>query len=241
MKNITDMSQENWKNHPIYIATLAVASTIAVGVLLYKEVILPTHTLSLRNEISSLRNDLSEESSNKKVIAKLKNENDILKHKVARAEVGNLLLPNNPYPPGLDLVRIGDSAAKVEEVYASDKYGDVSIEIQPDNGYITVKHAHTEFRYVTYYLDEENPKLPVSHIGFSGFDSPLSSVDLLQEKLVGSLGNPDSSPRPGFYSWDSEFNTTVYKSRSNGYLLMERGYLPGYWPKAKNDSGQSKI
>ncbi|TYK64140.1 hypothetical protein [Colwellia echini] len=236
------MSQQNWKDHPLSSAAVAVAGTIAIGVLLYKEVILPTHTLSLQNEISSLKSDISK--SKEKIreqslllksantsLNKFKDENIALKGQLISSQISNLFVPNNPYPLGLAQVRIGDPASKIHDFFKPSIFPDSLIEVEPANRYITVKYAHSAFKHVTYFLDEDKPELPITHINFSGFDHSSTSRDILQEKLIANHGNPDSTPRKGFYSWDGEFKTTIFKSDSKSYVLMEHGFILGYWPK----------
>ncbi|HAU4909017.1 TPA: hypothetical protein F3P23_19860 [Aeromonas hydrophila] len=59
-------TSSNWKEHPIVVAAVAVSGTIALAVLLIKEVILPTHTAALTNQISSLSAEVSSLREDKK-------------------------------------------------------------------------------------------------------------------------------------------------------------------------------
>ena len=169
------MGNQNWKDHPVSIAALAVAGTIAVGVLLYKEVILPTHTLSLQNELSSAENRLArssqenirlneELSSLKQAIGKLKEENSFLEIKISKIEATNLLSTENPYPPGLDQVRIGDPFKKIKLVYDKKEFPKVSVDIKPDKRFVVVNNAHSFFKGITYYIDENDPDCSSPHL-----------------------------------------------------------------------------
>jgi len=229
------MTQQNWKDHPVSIAALAIAGTIAVGVLLYKEVILPTHTLSLSNEIYTLskeRDELKKEKlAQNNLLASLKNENQALSKQLINMEASNIFITENPYPAGIDQVRIGDKLTKITEIYNKNNFPEASVEIEDDKRYVTVRNANSAFRYITYFINEKKPELTISHISFSGFSMENESSDILQERIISAFGRPDTNPHGNLYTWESAFNTTIFKLHKDSYILMERGYAPGYWPE----------
>ncbi|MEJ1409098.1 MAG: hypothetical protein RPU60_02615 [Candidatus Sedimenticola sp. (ex Thyasira tokunagai)] len=225
------MTQENFKNHPISIASLAVVGTIAIGILLYKEVILPTHTLSLKNEISALKSEVNKLNAKVSSLVKVEVKNKALLNRLALQEKGNLFSVGNPYPIGLEQVRIGDSLSKVSDVYTLASYPNAIVKIQKESSYVTVSNAHAFFEYITYYIDEKNTKLPITHISFNA--SPINELPkgFLQEKIIAAFGYPDSNPKGEYYSWDSNFKTTIYKIDNDGYTLISEGYRLGFWPE----------
>lgn len=241
-------TSSSWKEHPIVVAAIAVSGTIALAVLLIKEVIIPTHTAALTNKISSLSAEVSslhqDKENSSKTIYTLKEkistfERELssdkqkyleqiakLEEKLTQAQLANLFSFGNPYPSGLGLVRVGDSIQKVLMTYPEDVIG------KDNDGYYTIKDQHKIFNHIVYYYDKKDPNNKISHISFS-VRYPYSINDtLLQEKLVETLGTPKEWSRKGYYSWDTGAGAgaTVFKDDKYGYILMSHDYFPGYWP-----------
>ncbi|WP_429234110.1 coiled-coil domain-containing protein [Aeromonas salmonicida] len=239
-------TSSNWKEHPIVVAAVAVSGTIALAVLLIKEVILPTHTAALTNQISSLSAEVSslreDKESTKKTISILQENisslnKDIsrnqhshlekisdLEDKLTQAQLANLFSFGNPYPSGLGVVRIGDSIEKVLTTYPES-----SVE-KDNNGYWTVKDQHKIFNRIVYYYDKKHSHNQISHISFTVRYPLTINEKLLQEKLIEALGTPKEWSMEDFFSWNTQAGVTLFKDSNDGFLLMRNDYFPGYWP-----------
>jgi len=226
----------SWKDHPLVVASIAVAGTIALAVLLVKDVILPTQTATLTNQVASLTSrvaSLSAEVSSlreskadaDKKVARLQTQLADLDRKHSEAQHANLFSFGNPYPVGLGQVKVGDPISSLAAVYPE------KIIEKNENGYWSINNQHKVFAHITYYYDEKAPKSPITHILFSiGYTVTVRDA-FLQGKLVESLGAPKQWKRKGYFSWATQAKITVYKSDSMSFILMKESSQPGTWSK----------
>lgn len=218
----------SWKDHPIVVAAMAVAGTIALGVLLVKEVILPTHTAALTNEVASLSAEASSLRASKAdtddELAKLQTQVAELDRKLAQAQHANLFTFGSPYPVGVGQVRVGDPISSLTTIYPA------TLIDKNEIGYWSVNNQHKVFNSIVYYYDEKLPKNPITHIMFS-VTYPVTVDDtFLQSKLVEALGAPKQWHRKGYFSWDTQANVTLYKNDEDSFIVMDNGSRPGAWP-----------
>jgi hypothetical protein len=224
----------NWKDHPLVAATLGVTGTIALAVVLVKEVILPTHTASLTNQIATLTAEktalLRGSAETDQIIRSQKQTLEGSEQKIAaleqqlhEARVNNLFESGNPYPIGLGGVRIGQKISEVSRVYAGKK-------IEEDDGYFALDVNHPVFSHLTYYF---NPRDKIiTHILFHGqYYSKLGDT-FLQQKFVHAFGSPRTWAKPEYYSWTFANAITIYKSNPKNYVLMGGNFTPNRWPSS---------
>lgn len=219
----------NWKDHPIAVASMAVAGTIALAILLVKEVILPTHTAALTNQVASLSAEADSLRTSKadtdKKLTQLQAKIAELDRKLIEAQHANLFAFGNPYPVGFGRVRVGDPISNLTALYP-----ETQIE-KNENGYWSVNDQHKVFNHVTYYYDEKLPKNPITHILFSiGYPVTVDGT-FLQGKLVEALGVPKQWQKKGFFSWDTQAEVTVFKRSETDLIVMKKDSRPGIWPK----------
>jgi len=217
----------SWKDHPIAVASIAVAATIGLGILLVKEIILPTQTASLTNQLSSIPALQNENNKLKSTLSETKSKLDDSQRRLKLSETTNLFTVGSPYPTGLGLVRIGDDIAEIDKHYAAN-----SVDKSEEN-YYTVTLPHGIFKNVVYGFKTSTKTKKVTQIAFVlPFDKTLND-SFLQEKLVEALGKPTGNPKKDFYSWQTSQNVTAYKPLPDMYLILEEGFAPSIWPKNK--------
>lgn len=221
-------SASNWKDHPVVVASMAVAGTVALAVLLVKELILPTHTAALTNQVASLSSEVSSLRAYKKEaekkLAQIEAQVTQLDRRLFQAQHANLFSIGNPYPVGVGQIRVGDPISNIAAIYP-----EIAIK-KNENGYWSIEDRHKIFSYITYYFDESQPKNPITHIRFSAAYSDEISDDFLQEKLIESFGGARHWKRKGFFSWKTSANVVVYKNDNKSYLVMQDDSRPGFWP-----------
>jgi hypothetical protein len=232
----------SWKDHPLVVAAGAVAATIALAVLLVKEVILPTHTASLANQISDLqRTKIEKEKLEAKVsdlerqmgyrtaelekqLSDSKKKISAVEKELAAAQLANLFSSGSPYPAGLTKVRVGDLLSSVKSNFPAEVIDANEV------GYLAVATNGNVIESVVYYYDDRVKTPRISHISFTlPFGSKLSE-EFLQDKLIESLGQPTTNPRKSYYSWKLPSGLSVFKSDSRSYIVMSTGLSPAYWP-----------
>jgi len=228
-------STPNWKDHPVVIAAAAVVATSGFWILLDKEVILPTQTAKLNNQIndrSSHNLSLTEENvklSNAKLerdqkIEQLEAKVSELEHKNSDLELSNLFSLGNPYPVNFRQVKIGDTIASQATIYPE------NVIQKDDDGYWTIDNHDKIFSRVVYYYEKTLPKNPVTHIAF--FVDYKANLDnsSIQQKLVEAFGPPKQWRRKGYFSWPTHSKVTVYNLDKLGFVLMQEGSTPSSWP-----------
>lgn len=223
----------SWKDHPLAVAAIAVAATIALAVLLVKEVILPTHTASLGNQVSALTSQVAALGQAKaegvtsleqlqSEFAEERHKNATLEQRLSEAQLSNLFAPQNPYPTGLGLVKVGQSVEEVSRAYPPES-------VQMNDDYWTVKDQHRLFTHITYFFDEKSKTKAISHILFQGSSQKNIGDDYLQQKLAEALGAPKQWSKANHYTWQTK-TATLYKRDPRNFVLMLGAWKPNYWP-----------
>lgn len=229
----------SWKEHPVVIATTVAVATTVFVVKVMDEVVIPTRTASLTNQIDSLNTEVRNlkdqlanktaelDSANSSIRAKNSEVRDA-QSKLYSAQVGHLFVTGNPYPIGLGLVKIGDSVDRVAEVF-SEKSLDKS---QAEEGLISVEDQHKVFKRVTYFFNVDAERKVVTHISFHT-GNYLHSLNerLVQNKLIEAFGVPRTWSKKDHYSWVVQGQLSILKNDNEGYVLIPNGLYTMSWPK----------
>jgi hypothetical protein len=183
----SEPEKRGWKDQPLAIAAITAVGTISILVFLYKEVVIPTQTASLQNEISSLRKQMNLPDDEAGGIRALRKKVDDLEKqlssanaKLAEAQLTNLFSFGNPYPSGLAQVKIGDRIELIDRTYPSN-----SID-RSRGGYWSVKTGHSAFESVTYYFDRNSAEKRVTHMLFFFQSSCRRLVAAEADRSVGT-------------------------------------------------------
>lgn len=241
---VTVPSKPSWKDHPIIIAATSAIAGFGFCILIVKEVLLPTQTAQLNNEIATLKNTINTlkgeiaslvaenrglhgtKTVSEKEVRNLQAELDTAEKKITQAQIVNIFASGNPYPNGLDHIQIGHPISSVSESFP------VSDIIRNEDGYWSVSTKHNIFHHVTYYYDDSKPSKPITHILFSMQANNLEN-EFLQNKLTAALGTPTKWKKNNQYSWATQYKATAYKESAFSYLLMRDGYKPALWKQSE--------
>lgn len=178
----------NWKDHPVIVAALSFAGTMVFAM----QIVIPIYTAALQNEVASLRKDLEATGVTKDRISKLESELKDTKIKLADAESTNTFSPGDPYPVGINQVKIGDSIDLVESLYSRHN-------IDRKAGYWSVKNPSAMFSDATFYFDRNSKDKKIYQLlFFMRYDVPAG---LVVSKLIGALGQPFVGALPKCLFW----------------------------------------
>jgi len=215
------------KNHPLYLVGVAIVGSVSICILIFKEIVLPTMTIKLQNQVEKL----SESENNLQKILlttqdtltlKLKELNST-KIKLEELETIHVFETNSPYPATLNKVKIGDLIDKLLEFFDEKN-------IQKTDTYWTVTSEHAVFPTITYYFDESVIPHTISHIMFSLKGHYFTDKDFLQHKLESSFGEPTKlGKRKNYYVWYGQHHN-IYKISSGHYILMLSDQKPRIFP-----------
>lgn len=212
----------NWKDHPLAVAALAVAGTFAATAFAFLEIVIPTQTARIENQIADLPGLRAQvETLELSTSAKDRQIND-LKRKIEVLEQRGLFSSGNPFPIAFSRVRIGQPIVDLEDAYRN-------FEIERREGFWTVRPDHGVFRSITYYFDERSSQHTITHASFFLELGNDFGDHFLQDQIVAALGNPTSNPRGDFFEWRLE-DYSVFKTHSSNFLILPAGMHPGYWP-----------
>jgi len=236
---------KSWYEHPVYVAAVAVAGTIGLSVLIYKEVLLPSHLAASQFQIESLERQLSECTSGsaatdnalseckrageqekeafESVIKESRSELELAQAQLKELIMGSLFLNSSPYPVTLEDVRAGDPLDVLREKRPS------AHPIEKEDGYWSLEVDHPYFQYVTYYFDDK-PGSPIYQIYYRAKHLTPVSENFLQTQLVRTLGTPISFPKE-HYIWLLPHGLLVYKSEPDAYIVAREGVVPGGWDR----------
>lgn len=149
MADDSTSGKRGWAEHPVYVAGISVAGTIAICIAAYKEVLLPAQMarsefeiLQLNRDLESLRSESAkivtvaekEKSTDASEIKRLSTELGLVKETLkeknaefAGFKLGNIFFESGVYPASLDGVKVGQSVEAVEK-----KFEGLSIEKKMD-------------------------------------------------------------------------------------------------------------
>jgi hypothetical protein len=228
---VTD-GNTDFKNSRVFIAGASVAATIGLAILIYEKVLLPTHTLSLQNQIASLSTDNKSfkdkieplEVSNKS----LKEQVELLLAKVRSLEATNLFVSGNPYPVGLSAVRTGQPISDVDKIFPAE-----TIDKEKVDSYWSVKLSHAVISDATYYFSGDK-KIIYQVFFWMRSEVKTTAVQdaaFLAAKLTEALGPPSATPKPGYYVWNVSEKTRVYVRAGRHFLVTDVPTAPRDWPR----------
>jgi hypothetical protein len=199
------------KESVTYAAT-AVVATIGLGVLLVKEIVLPAHVGSITHGATIEKRELNEklEAERKAVaatqaeitklqteVASLKRMGDDRSIEVAKikarlfaAEQSGVFSMGNPYPIGIDRVKLGDGQASIERSYAEWKMTrrTGAIDLVADSSL----HLFSKVSF-GWNPEKDNDVIHSVHFSFSSHDrirrsQPAVPEGWLREALIRVLG-----------------------------------------------------
>lgn len=225
--------QAGVQSHPIWTHALAFGGGATLTIALFTQAVVPTAVERHRLEAEKFKQDAQALPAAKTQIAALKAEVEAERKSVDReralrkaAEMDAPFLPGNPYPKGLDDVRVGMPRDAIDKAFPA-KLLDKS-----RDGYWSASPEHGLFTRVTYYFEEDKaPDYPITHISFSY--SPLNDLpdDFLLKRLTAALGPPSHHLSGTFYDWVPENAPGVFHNMDYAYMVMQEGSAPGYWPE----------
>lgn len=231
----------DWKNHPIIIASGSAAATFILSLAIFTQLVAPTQTAKLEIEILKLKEsrDKAEQNYSLSVgenkVVKDKNSNltkevEALKAKINALQqetvdlrASNLFSPENPYPNGLGLVRIGMPSSEINKVFYD--YKITRNEDSPNIVWVALKGY--PFDRITYFLDGRET---ITHVSF---DMPVMgskhSEYFLHNKLVEAFGTPAATIGTKKFNWNIGTKYSIYAHDKRSFVLMKRGQEPIFW------------
>lgn len=235
---------KSWHEHPVYVAAVAVAGTIGLSILLYKEVLLPAQMAARDFQIEELRR-INDSLSNQKFDLEQKirdfevTQNSIRKNleealtqvrgdltkkttELNEYKKGSLFLNGSPYPVGLDEIKIGQSIHTISQKYPDEK-------TKKQDGYWSVDIDHPYFKDITFYFWEE-ADYPIYQISYSAGYLTDVGPEFLQTQIERTLGMPLKIADDHFI-WHTRQNLAVYKGDDHYFILGEQGQPPGGWER----------
>ena len=198
--------KRGWVEHPVYIAGIAVAGTIAICIMVYKEVLLPAQMATSEFRISELDRQLRDvksenvelgraaekaKSSEALDVKKLSDELLVVNKELAkvnqefaRFKLGNLFFEGGVYPATFEGVKVGQPIEVVDKVFQISA-------IEKDDGYVTVKVDHPFFNRVVFYYDDDLPHniYQIMYMASYNVDEKVGS-GYLQSQLENNFGEP---------------------------------------------------
>jgi len=207
-----------------------VVATFGVTLLVFREIVIPTQTASLQNEVADLRKQASfaanvageKDGAIRQLqerISLLEKELKNTQSKLAAAQLTNLFEFGNPYPIGLGNIRVGNTRDRISQVYADSS-------IERTAGFWSVKMEHAAWSSVTYYFARVDGELLIYQILF--FFRRDATPETLLQKLTEALGHPTTpGTKPNCYVWSLKkpqelFVTLEADRRAVSFLLGVR-------------------
>jgi hypothetical protein len=239
------MANGSWVDHPVYVAGVSVAGTIAICIALYKEVLLPAQMAASDYKVSELERQLKDVKAQKLIAEQVAEKNivtsssekrqlsDELKSVKAMLEktklefssfkLGNLFFEGGVYPSSFDKVKIGQPISIVEKVFAGTL-------IKKEDGFVNLDVDHPVFGSVVYYYSDEAPQniYQVMYMTRSGFGESVEA-NYLQAQLAKAFGEPIQIAEDKFY-WKVKGKFNIFKD-DDSFLITTGDNLPGGWDR----------
>ena len=233
----------SWKDNPLAVSAITVAGTLALSVLVVKDIIVPTYTQSIKNELSlnkiKLEKALKINEKNKlrvkdleKEVVQLREHNVSLTSQLKNSLATNVFSFNNPYPKGFGEIRVGDNINLLAKKYGKDK---IEIKLGDVDTYTTynLKIKHKFFERVTYYIEDDDNTIEKMSFSIPQYDKNFKKLfdgDYLHNQLTDALGSPITWNKKEYYSWYIGHNLAVYKSSDFSFSIAPKDKRPAYWP-----------
>ncbi|WP_152031585.1 hypothetical protein [Pseudomonas putida] len=246
MEGSSNREKRGFSDHPVYVAGVAVAGTIALSVAVYKEVILPAQLATSEFKISELSRQLARETKQRELLidssakekAELsstlnaasgelqatKTKLDIVSRELEVAKLGALFVEGLSYPTAFDKVKVGQSISEVKKVYLASQ-----IEEDEDQDFVSVKVEHPFFHSVVYYNNYSDSS-NISHILYMAPYNIESKVPsgYLQDSLRRAFGEPVEMEKDK-YVWRLKNGLYIFKDDDRSVIVAAGGVLPGNW------------
>jgi hypothetical protein len=246
MEDSTNSERRGFSDHPVYVAGVAVAGTIALSIGVYKEVVLPAQLAASEFKISELSRQLTQETEKRELLinssakekAELssalnaasgelqatKTKLDAVNRELEAAKLGALFVEGLSNPVAFDRVKVGQSISEVKKAYPSSQ-----IEEDEDESFVSVKVDHPFFYNITYYYNYSNSH-NISHILYM---APYNIEDkvpagYLQDSLRRAFGEPVEM-EDGKYVWRLKNELFIFKDAGNSFVVAANGVVPGSW------------
>lgn len=208
------MNNANWKDHPIVVATIAVAATVGLMIALFTEVIIPTQIAHLTNQLADCPVAKKEKEEAEKKIILLEEQLTESKAKLLAAQQASPFVVGNPYPSGFGQVRLGDQISKVAEYFPA-------ATIQKDEDSWLINWAESPFISILYFYEEKPTKKIYKIVYIFRSEDP----DALRVKVTEALGTPALIVKSGHksYWWKITSKVSVQMFPSDtGYILWSQ-------------------
>lgn len=229
--------KRGWVEHPVYVAGLSVAGTIAICIMVYKEVLLPAQMAASDFKIEELERQLRDVKLERlelaraaeKANAELTLEKESLvkvKQDLASFKIGSLFFDGGVYPATFDGVKVGQLVEKVDKVFQG-----LPIEKDQD-GYVTVKVDHPFFDRIVFYYHDELPHAIYQIMYSSPYDiGEKVGSEYLHAQLERNFGEPIKVAEDK-YIWrvDGKFN--IFKGSDRSFIISTGSNYPGSWDRA---------
>ncbi|WP_455887042.1 hypothetical protein [Pseudomonas rustica] len=248
MEEKSNRDRRGFSEHPVYVAGVAVAGTIALSVAVYKEVILPAHLAASEFKISELSRQLAQETKRRELLigrsakekAELssalsassselqstKTKLDIVSRELEAAKLGALFVEGLSYPIAFDKVKVGQPISEVKKAYLASQ-----IEEDEDSDFVSVGVEHPFFYSLVYYngySDSSN----ISHILYMAPYNIESKVPAgyLQDALRRAFGVPVEMEKDK-YVWRLKNGLVIFKNDDRSFIVAANGVVPGNWER----------
>ena len=245
MANESSSPQRSWAEHPVYVAGVSVAGTIAICIALYKEVLLPAQMAASDYKVSELERQLKDANAQRLIIEQVaqKTKNSNLSEKkqlsselgLVKAELektklefsnfklGNLFFEGGVYPSSFDKVKVGQPISVVEKVYKG-------LHVKKEDGFITVNVDHPFFGSVVYYYLDDAPQNIYQIMYMARYGAELAvGGNYLQGQLEKAFGGPVKMSEDKFY-WKASGGFNIFKD-DDTFLITTGNNRPGGWDR----------
>ncbi|MGG7604663.1 hypothetical protein [Massilia sp. BKSP1R2A-1] len=166
------------------VAAISVSATLLIGIALVKDIIVPAYTEQLKNQLAEYPQVKEKNEKLQAEIEELQGRLATAKSETALALTANAFVRGDPYPVGLNLIRIGDPATKIEATFKAEQ-----IQKQKHGLFWSVKTNHPIFTQVAYYFDLSSGK-PTVRALLLFVDHEKYKAPYLKNKLLSVLGEP---------------------------------------------------
>lgn len=245
MANENPQSQRGWAEHPVYVAGVSVAGTIAICIALYKEVLLPAQMAASDYKVSELERQLKDANAQRLIIEqvaeKAKDSNfsekkqlsselvsvkaalERTKLEFSNFKLGNLFFEGGVYPSSFDKIKVGQPIGMVWKVYEG-------VNIKKEDEFVTVSVDHPFFGHVVYYYSDDAPQniYQIMYMSRYGADA-ATGEGYLQAQLEKTFGTPIKMADDKFY-WKVSGGINIFKD-DDSLLITTGDNRPGGWDR----------
>lgn len=246
MEGSSNRERRGFSDHPVYVAGVAVAGTIALSVAVYKEVILPAQLAASEFKISELSRQLAQETKRREILidssakekAELnsalntasgelqatKTKLDIVNRELEAAKLGALFIEGLSYPTAFDKVKVGQSISEVNKIYLASQ-----VEENQDNGFVSVRVEHPFFHNVVYYYGDSRNISHILYMAPYGIENKVP-LGYLQDSLRRAFGEPVEMEKDK-YVWPLKSGLFIFKDDDRSVIVAADRVVPVSWER----------